>query len=629
MKTVITRLREGFFNALRPPPKLSLSEWADQYAYLSAESAAEPGKWKSLPYQKGIMDACTDPKIEQISVCKSARVGYTKILLHIIGYHIHQNPTTIMLVQPTLEDAQNFSKEEISPMLRDTPVLRGLVSEAKAKDGSNTILTKQFPGGVLGLVGANSPRGFRRTSRQIILFDETDGYPVSAGSEGDQIKLGIRRSEYYWNRKIVAGSTPTVAGASRIERLYESSDQRRYFVPCPHCGEYQYLKWKNLQWPESKPKEAFFACEVNGCVIEHKDKRSMVEKGEWRPTAEGNGKHAGFHIWAAYSYSPNASWGNLAEEFLEAKKDAESLKTFINTVVGEVWEEEYSAKVSEDELAARAEFYESGTAPEGVLLVTSGIDVQDNRLSVTRMGWGRDEEAWIIDRQEIFGDPARPEIWKQLDEYLDQPVPHETAAPLKVRAAAIDSGGHFTHQVYSYTRERRLKDIIAIKGASTRGKPAISKPSKVDFNYKGQTFKRGAQVYSVGTDTLKSLIFGRLKHNQPGPGYIHFHADLGPDYYQQLTAEKQMIRYVRGFVVKDWVKRPGARNEALDEMVYNFSALNYLLNQYNRKTFWDQFERNLKPKPDATAKASPQTPRQNSAPQQKIRAGKRNFVTGW
>ena len=226
----INKLERSALDAFRPPKKMSLSEWADEFAYLSAESSAEGGRWKTLPYQKGIMDAITNPNIERVTVMKSARVGYSKILNHVISYHIHQDPCPMMMVQPTIEDAQGYSKEEISPLLRDTPCLQGLVSDPKAKDGANTILQKQFPGGTLSLVGANSARGFRRVSRRIVLFDEVDGYPASAGTEGDQIRLGIMRTEYYWNRKIVAGSTPTLKEFSRIEKLYKETNQQKYFL---------------------------------------------------------------------------------------------------------------------------------------------------------------------------------------------------------------------------------------------------------------------------------------------------------------------------------------------------------------------------------------------------------------
>ena len=255
----LTELEKKAYLAFKPPKKLSLSEWADEYAYLSAESSAEGGRWHTLPYQKAMMDAITDPKIEQVTVMKSARVGYSKILNHIIAYHIHQDPCGIMVVQPTIEDAAGYSKEEIAPMIRDTKVLTNLVSDAKTRDSNNTILQKQFPGGVLSLVGANSARGFRRVSRRIVLFDETDGYPASAGTEGDQIKLGIARTQYFWNRKIVAGSTPTIKDFSRIERLFEQSDQRRYYVPCPHCGHMQYLRWPNMRWQDDDPLTASYA----------------------------------------------------------------------------------------------------------------------------------------------------------------------------------------------------------------------------------------------------------------------------------------------------------------------------------------------------------------------------------
>jgi phage terminase large subunit GpA-like protein len=644
---VIDELIEAFLDALRPPPKLSLSEWADEFGVLSAESSAEAGRWHTIPYQRGMMDAVTDPTIEQVTVLKSARVGYTKILNHVIGYHIHQDPCSIMLVQPTIEDAQGYSKEEISPMLRDTPVLRGLVSEAKAKDGENTILQKMFPGGTLSLVGANSPRGFRRVSRRIVLFDEIDGYPPSAGAEGDQIKLGIRRTEYFWNRKIVAGTTPTVKDGSRGEKLFEQSDQRRYFVPCPSCGEFQYLKWKNLHWPPGEPLLAYFVCEKNGCTIPHSKKRWMVEHGEWRATAPGNGKHAGFHIWAAYSYSPNAGWGQLAAEFLEAKGDAESLKTFVNTVLGELWEEEYSAKIGAEGLKARAETYTPGVAPARALVLTAGVDVQDNRLAVSIYGWGQGEESWVVSHMEIYGDPSKPEIWKQLDDVLLRPWRHELGCEIGIAAAAIDTGGHYTHEVYQYVRERRANKmkvrVIAIKGQSQKGKIAIGKPKKVDVNFRGQSLKFGVDLYPLGTDTIKSTLYGRLKHNEPGPGYMHFHGDLPDEFFQQITVEKQVTRYVKGFPIREWVKPAGKRNEALDCLVYAYAALQFLYTKYHRKTIWEQLERALHIKgvpvanPGVTEGGDQKQPAQEDASLKNAKAARKltlnrpskGFVSSW
>ena len=593
------KLRNKAYLAFKPPKKMTLSEWADSHAYLSSESSAEGGRWHTLPYQKGIMDAVTDPKIEQITVMKSARVGYSKILNHVAAFHIHQDPCPIMIVQPTIEDAQGYSKEEIAPMLRDTPVLRGLVSEAKAKDGANTILQKQFPGGSLSLVGANSPRGFRRVSRRVVLFDEIDGYPASAGTEGDQIKLGIRRTEYYWNRKIVSGSTPTVKDFSRVERMFQQGDQRRYFVPCPDCGHMQYLKWANIRWIDNDPDTASYACESCGVLIPHSKKRWMVERGEWRATAPGNGKHVSFHVWAAYSYSPNATWPNLVEEFLDAKNDAEQLKTFVNTVLGETWEDEYASKVGADALSERSatEQYKQGFVPADCLLLTIGCDVQDDRLSLSVWGWGREEQGWLIDRVVIYGDPSRPDVWKQLDEILQAPYEGEGDRKLKVMITAIDSGGHHTGEVYQYARERQGMGVIAIKGMAQKNKPPIGKASKVDLNAKGKTLKKGAQVFPVGSDTVKSLLFGRLKHNDPGPGYLHFYPTVGTEYFQELTAEKQVMRFRNGFPERVWVKKSSARNEALDELVYAYAALNRVYQIKDRRTLWDQVEAGTTEKP--------------------------------
>ena len=616
----IELIEKKAYMAFKPPKKLSLSEWADENAYLSAESSAEGGRWRTLPYQKGIMDAITDPEIEQVTVMKSARVGYSKILNHVVAYHIHQDPAPIMLVQPTIEDAQGYSKEEIAPMLRDTPVLKGLVSEAKAKDGANTILQKQFPGGTLSLVGANSPRGFRRVSRRIVLFDEVDGYPPSAGSEGDQIKLGIRRTEYYWNRKIVSGSTPTVKDFSRIERMYQQSDARRYYVPCPDCGHMQYLKWSNIKWFDDDPSTACYECEKCKNLIPHAKKRWMVERGEWRSTLPFNGKHAGFHIWAAYSYSPNAAWSNLVEEFLDAKHDAEQLKTWVNTILGEVWEDEYASKISGEALQQRAaeEKYKHTVPPAEVLLLVAGVDCQDDRLSLSVWGFARDEEMYLVDRVVLYGSPSRPEVWKQLDEVLQNPYETEDGRKLNIEVACVDSGGHHTQSVYGYARERAAMGVIAIKGMSQKGKPPLGKPTKVDINFKGRAMKNGAQLFPVGVDGVKSLLFGRLKHNDPGPGYLHFYPTVGAEYFAELTAERQVMRYRNGFPERVWTKKSQSPNEALDEMVYAYAALHRLYQKYDRRSIWDQFEKRNEP-----AKVS-----QLGSKQQK-RPKRRNFVQNW
>lgn len=587
----IERVTLAALDCWRPPNRLTLSEWADKEAFLSAESSAKEGRWRTLPYQRELMDSMTDPTVEEVVFMKSARVGFTKCLNNLIGYHIHQDPCSIMLVQPTESDAEGYSKEEIAPMLRDTPALAGLVADAKSRDANNTTLNKSFPGGVLSMVGANSPRGFRRVSRRIVLFDEVDGYPLSAGKEGDPIKLGKRRSEYFWNRKVVLGSTPTVKGVSRIEKAFDETDKRRYFVPCPHCGEMQYLKWANIKWPKGNPLAAYYVCEHNGCVIEHSQKYDMIERGEWRATAVAKRPGLrGYHIWAAYSYSPNATWGQLAMEWVEAQGDAELLKTFVNTALGETWEENYTAKLDADSLSKRAEAYDLLTAPEPACLVTCGVDVQPNRWEIQTVAWAEGEEAWVTNYAVVYGDPTKFDGWQQVLDVINTPIRHASGIDILPYAAVIDSGdGNLVNEVYAFCRTHQSRHILAGKGMSGGSRPPIGAPTKQDINIRGQKIKNGVLLYPVGVDGIKSTLYGRLKRVETaGHGVVHFPLGLDPEYYKQLTSEKQLVKMTNGFPKLVWWKKDGDRNEALDTFVYNIAALHYCYSRHNRATFWKQ-----------------------------------------
>ena len=576
-------IREALLS-LKPPPKLTLSEWADEHFRLSAESAAEPGRWRTLPYQRGIMDAFTDPKVTQVSCMKSARVGWTKIVNALVGYHLHQDPCPVLVVQPTVEDAKGYSKEEIAPMLRDCPELARIVLEdaedAGPKDSGNTILHKKFPGGVLSLVGANSGTGFRRVSRRVVLFDEVDAYPASAGADGDQIKLGIQRSAYYWNRKIGAGSTPLVAGASRIELMFLEGDQRRFFVPCPSCAHMAPLVFQGeqghaLTWPEGQPQLAFFTCQKNGCVIEHKDKRAMLDAGEWRPCQwDSKAKewkpreftgHASFHIWAAYSCAPQHKWADVAEAFLEAKDNPERLKTFVNTWLGETWKERGEAPDWE-RLYGRRESYPIGTVPAGVVVITGGLDVQKDRFVYEITGWGVGRESWSIDAGVLPGDPANEDDWKAVDELLSRTYPAPDGALMPIRTLAVDSG-YQTNAVYTWSRRYPLTRVIACKGVPT-ARTIIGAPSKVDVTAGGR--RVGYKVWPVGVDMAKDELYGwlGLKHpvdGQPAPsGYCHF-PEYDQEFFKQLTAEQLVPRDTRnGFKVYEWQKIPGRENHWLD-----------------------------------------------------------------
>ena len=565
----------GTERALRPPPLLSLSEWADTFFYLSPESAAEPGRWTTLPYQRGVMDAITDPTVERVTWQKSSRVGATKILNATIGYHIHQDPCPMMVVQPTLEDAAGYSKEEIAPMLRDVEVLAAIVGDPTARISEQTILHKTFLGGSLSLVGANSGRGFRRVTRRIVIFDEVDAYPPSAGTEGDQIALGIRRTETYWNRKIIAVSTPGVAGASRIEEMFEAGDQRRYHVPCPQCGHMDILVFREgerghfMQWPEGEPEAAHFVCRGNGCVIEDKDKRAMLEGGEWRADAEFSG-HASFHIWAAYSLSANATWAQIANEFVDATNGGpEKLKTVVNTSLAETWQERGEAPDWE-RLHQRRESYPIGSAPAGVHFLTAGVDVQKDRFVYEVVGWALSKESWSVDAGILPGDTSLESSWSQLDALLDRTFPGP-AGDMPIAMMAVDSG-YNTQQVYNWCRRKPMSRVIACKGVAT-ARVLIGTPSAVDVTVHGKRMQRGYRVWPVLGALAKSELYGWLRlrvaeGEEAPPGYCHF-PEYDEEFFRQLTAEHLVTITKRsGFTVMEWQLLANRENHYLDCRVY-------------------------------------------------------------
>lgn len=575
--------------AWKPPPRLTLSEWADEYFYLSPGMAAEPGKWKTLPYQRGMMDAITDPAVECVSFLKSARVGGTLIVCAATAYYMHQDPAPILYVLPTVENAEGHSKDTIAPMLRDTPVLAALLvadgPESGPKDSGNTIRHKVFPGGSLMLVGANSGAGLRRVGVRVLVMDEIDAYPPSAGADGDPVELATMRTQAYWNRKIIALGTPLVEGASQIGRRFLEGDGRRYFVPCTGCGHMAPLVFTGeeghrMTWPEDKPKDAFFTCQANGCVIEHKDKRAMVERGEWRadrpstPEAPFNG-HASFYIWSAYSYADNASWADIAEAFLKAKGNPEKLRTFVNTWLGETWKERGEAPDWE-RLYQRRESYPLGSVPPGSLVLTAGVDVQKDRFEYEVVSWGAGKESWSVDAGVIPADTSNEAEWSKLDELLARTYPSPDGVMVAIACMAVDSG-YNTNVVYSWCRGHALGRVIAVKGVS-KARALLGAPVNVDVTVRGVRKARGYKMWPVGVDIAKAELYGWLQLSPPldgepyPPGFCHF-PQHGEDYFKQLTAE-HLVSHVdgRGFTVHEWQLIAGRENHGLDRRVYARAA---------------------------------------------------------
>ena len=492
----------------------------------------------------------------------------TEILNNICGYFIDQDPSPMLVVQPTLDMGQAWSKDRLAPMLRDTPVLKGRIRDVKSRFSDNTILHKVFPGGHITVCGANSPSSLASRPVRVVLCDEVDRYPVSAGTEGDPVKLAWKRSTSFWNRKGLLCSTPTVkadpsmGSGSRIELAFEHSDKRFYHVPCPHCRHEQVMKWPQVQWPQGEPEHAQYYCEACGVAWTEAERRAAIKKGRWVATAPFHGV-AGFHIWEAYS--PFSSLPGIARAFLEAKKMPETLKTWVNTVLGESWEEAAN-KVEATPLMERREDY-FPYVPEGVAVLTAGVDTQDDRLEVEVVGWGLDFETWNVDFRIFYGDPNKAEVWGQLLDYLRTPFDHALGRKMTISSTGVDTAGHCTDAAYRFCKTNEKYRVYAFKGVPEAGKPIAGRPSKRN--------KGKVKLFPIGVDAAKEVVYSRLRIEEPGPGYCHFPLERDQEYFDQLTAEKRITKYVNGRPKMVWTQTR-KRNEALDCRVYATAAYTIL-----------------------------------------------------
>ena len=485
----------------------------------------------------------------------------TEVLLNVTGYLMHYEPSPIMAVQPTLDMAKAFSKDRIAPMIRDTHVLAERVKDVKSRDSGNTIFQKIFPGGHLTMVGANSPSSLASRPIRAVLGDEIDRFPVSAGTEGDPVSLVVKRTATFWNRIIVLVSTPTNKGASRIEAAYEEGDKRQRWCPCPECDEHQTLKWAQIRWHDSNPETAEYVCEHCGSCWTDPQRIAATRAGEWRASAEFTGT-ASFHVPGLLS--PFTPMSQAVREFLEARKDPALLKVWVNTYLGETWEET-GEQLDSHELYDRREDYET-RIPEDVTILTAGADVQDDRLEVEIVGWGDDYESWSIDYHVIYGDPSAPEVWTELTRYLKQMFVHPIFGDTVIRRTCIDTGGHYTQQVYNYCRGK-IPTILPIKGVGGEGKPLVGRPSRNNIGK--------VPLYPVGTNTAKELVMQRLRAKPDEAGRCHFPMHYDQEYFNQITAEKLVTRYHKGFKRTEYIKTR-ARNEVLDNRVYATAALETL-----------------------------------------------------
>lgn len=579
--------------SLRPLPNLTVSDWADQYRMLSSESSAEPGRWRTdrAPYQRAIMDAFTDLDVRRVVVMSCSQIGKSDIMNNVIGRFAHLAPAPILMIQPTVDMAQDYSKSRIAPMIRDTKVLRDIFQDVKSRESGNTILSKLFPGGRLIMGGANSPAGLASRPIKILLADEVDRFPDSAGTEGDPVDLAAKRMTTFWDRTMGLFSTPTNAGESRIEVEYMEGTQEEWQHRCPNCSEFHLLTHRNMVMDTETVKDGrkkehihvksvSWRCPDCGFTFSENEMRRQPQKYVAKnPTAIRNHVRSFFvNCWA----SPWISWADVMQEWVDAKGDPEREKVVVNTRFGEPYERARSYD-NVDKLLARREPY-NAELPDGVLILTAAVDVQDNRLEYEIVGWGEEEECWGIKKGIILGAPDTAAVWRQLDEQLDREYHFADGTGLLVARTFIDSGGHYTSEVYNYSLMHLARQRFAVRGSSTMGVPIIHKYSKAQA-YHGRTIP----LVLIGTDSGKQYIMDRLAIDVPGPRYFHFPLDKpeqdavnevlwnrGYDeiYFQGLTAEEKQPQKKNGRIVYRWVNiAKDHRNEPLDLRVYNLACL--------------------------------------------------------
>lgn len=518
-----------------------------------------------------MMDVVNEEGIHTAAFMTSAQIGKTEGLLNIVGYFVDQDPSPMLVMQPTLQMAEAFSKDRLAPMFRDTPALSSKVGDPRSKDTANTLLHKKFPGGHVTMCGANSPASLASRPIRVVAADEIDRYPVSAGTEGDPLSLARKRTATFHNRMNLFWSTPTVEGASRIKMAWEESDQRRYYVPCPECGVMQTLQWRQVTWAKGEDghwdgSDPWYECEACECEITEADKMAMLRAGRWVAESFSDGI-AGFHL--NELYSPWRRWREVVSDFMAAKGDTELMRVWVNTSLGETFEEGGDG-VEATDLYARREVY-SHEVPAGGLVLTAGVDVQDDRLEAEVFAWGMGQERWSVTYRVLWGNPAEDAVWEELDDIiLNGRFGNASGASLGVASTCIDSGGHHTQAVYEYCRARQGRRVFPTVGRAGFGRPIVSQPSRKRHG-RG---RRPVDLFTLGVDEAKTHIHGKLQLAQPGPGYCHFpeNNEYGEEYFAQLAAEVVQTQFVRGVPRRVW-KQIRPRNEALDINVLGYAAL--------------------------------------------------------
>ena len=560
----IELVRRSALAALKPPPRLNLSQWIESEMRLPEGVSATPGPVRLWPFQREIADAISDPAIERVTLVKPVRVGFSTLLTGAVASFVANEPSPILVLLPTEADCRDYVVSDLEPIFDATPGIAGLMSAEADESGRNTLLSRRFPGGSLKIVAAKAPRNLRRHNVRILLIDECDAMENTA--EGSPITLSERRTLSFPNRKIILGSTPTHDSTSHVLRAYAASDQRVFEVPCPECGALSEILWQHIEWQPDQPETAAFRCPHCAELVPERFKAAMVADGAWRATRPEVQGHAGFRLNALVSGLANASWGKLAAEFLQAKGQPDTLQVWVNTLMGQGWREA-ADEADPDALEARAEDFGLDAIPPEVLTMTAGVDVQHDRLEVTHIGHGR-EAAFVLGHTVIWGSPGDDSTWAELDDLLKSTYPHPLGGTLKLDAAIVDSGdGSWSQKVYDFCKPRLGRKIMAGKGVAGKREPLKRSSAK------------GITLVLIGVDGLKSQILQRLTRGQT----IRFSDRLEADYYDQVTSERSVVRYMKGAPVRRFERIPGRRAEALDCLVYALAARHALTVNLDRR----------------------------------------------
>ncbi|HEJ4454325.1 TPA: phage terminase large subunit family protein [Pseudomonas aeruginosa] len=583
--------RAAYVRGLTPDPELWVDQWADEYQRIPREAgAAEPGKYHTerTPYAREPMQ-CLSPAhpAKRVVTMVASQLMKTQIGLNWIGACIHQAPANILALLPSLALAKRVSSR-IGKNIDAVPELRERVAKARSRDARNTIDTKEFEGGTLYCTTAGSASNLAELAARYIYGDEIDRWKIDINGEGDPVELAEARGSTFGRRaKFYYSSSPTIKGVSKIADLFEQSDQRHYYVPCPHCRHMQVLEWENLKYSDDFSRVDYL-CANEEChaQIEESSKSWMLANGEWRSHATGDGETVGFYLNALYAPLGWVSWAGLAKQYVKARRaeergDLEPMQVFYNTRLARVWDSSQEM-TNASELRARAEDYPLGQVPNGAVILTAAVDTQGDRLELLVIGWGEGMERWVVDHQVLMGNPSDLRTWDLLDEQLKRRYRHASGVELAIVATAIDSGGHHSDEVYQFARLRRWRNVLAIRGHSKPGRPVIAqRPSKVDVTWQGKTEKGGVELWMIGTDTAKDWIYNRYPLSE-GPGALHFSKDLADDFYDQIVAERKITRFVKGHKRTEYVKAKSARNEGLDLLTYNLAMAHYLgMNRYS------------------------------------------------